>query len=82
MSMSRFCLNRIRRTHSKASDWTLPLASRKGPGYLAELRRLGRPDLLETDLKEQRFLLMTLQTMTSFWLIASDRGIGMTHDFV
>jgi hypothetical protein len=50
--------------------------------YLAELRRLGRPDLLETDLKEQRFLLMTLQTMTSFWLIASDRGIGMTHDFV
>ncbi len=29
--------------------------------YLADLHRLGRPDLLETDLKEQRFILMTLQ---------------------
>ena len=29
--------------------------------YLANLHRLGRPDLLETDLKEQRFILMTLQ---------------------
>ncbi len=29
--------------------------------YLADLHRLGRPELLEADLKEQRFILMTLQ---------------------
>lgn len=29
--------------------------------YLADLQRHGRPELMETDLKEQRFILMTLQ---------------------
>ncbi len=38
--------------------------------YLADLQRLGRPDLLETDLKEQRFLLMTLQPASSTLLAA------------
>ena len=49
--------------------------------YLADLRRLGRPDLLETDLKEQRFLLMTLQLAIQAVLdaashIVSDEKLG------
>ena len=49
--------------------------------YLADLRRLGRPDLLETDLKEQRFLLMTLQLAIQAVLdvashIVSDEELG------
>ena len=49
--------------------------------YLADLRRLGRPDLLETNLKEQRFLLMTLQLAIQAVLdaashIVSDEKLG------
>ncbi len=49
--------------------------------YLADLHRLGRPDLLETDLKEQRFLLLTLQLAIQALLdvashIVSDDELG------
>lgn len=49
--------------------------------YLADLHRLGRPDLLESDLKEQRFLLMTLQLAIQAALdlashIVSDEKLG------